>query len=131
MFIYASLNRKDVGNKSRSIIRDIESRKMLTATSTLSFDELVWVVKKERSDNEGSMAGEIFLNIRELEILDLRQETLNSALALIRKYHLNPGDSIHLAAALSAKVDYLVSEDQDFDSVSEIKRKPILRVPSA
>jgi predicted nucleic acid-binding protein len=70
LFIYASLNRKDIGNKSRSIIRDVESGRLLAATSTLSFDELVWAVKKERGESEGSMAGEIFLNTRELTILD-------------------------------------------------------------
>lgn len=128
VFIHASLNRKEIGNKSRSIIRSIEDGRIVAATSALSFDELVWAVKKERGEKDGTMAGEIFLNTRELTIMDVKQETLNNALSLVKKHHLNPRDSIHLASALMTKADYVVSEDRDFDAITEIKRKPILRV---
>ncbi|HXQ91912.1 MAG TPA: type II toxin-antitoxin system VapC family toxin [Nitrososphaerales archaeon] len=128
VFIYSSLNRKALGDKSRSIIKDIQNGKMLAATSALSFDELVWAVKKHRSDPEGVIAGEVFLNIPGLTILDVKQDMLNFALKLIKKYHINPRDSIHAASALDAKAEYIVSEDRDFDLLTEIKRKPILQV---
>lgn len=131
VFIYSSLNRKALGDKSRSIIRDVQTGKMSALTSALTFDELIWAVKKERGEGAGLRAGEVFLSIEGLVISDVKQDTLNSALALLREYHLNPRDSIHAASALNSKAEYLVSEDSDFDSIGEIKRKSILQIATS
>jgi len=92
---------------------------------------LVWAVKKQRGETAGTTAGEVFLNMPGLTILDIKQDTLNSALNLLKKYHLNPRDSIHAASALNAKAEYIVSEDPDFDTITEIKRKPILQIETS
>jgi uncharacterized protein len=118
-------------DKSRSMIRDLQNGKILAATSVLSFDELILAVKKLRGEGEGVTAGEVFLNISGLAILDLKQDTLNSSLSLLKKYHLNPRDSIHAASALNAKAEYLVTEDPDFDALAEIERKPILQIATS
>ncbi|MHB1869064.1 MAG: type II toxin-antitoxin system VapC family toxin [Nitrososphaerales archaeon] len=128
VFIHSSLNRRTLGDKSRSIIRDVQDGKILAATSALSFDELMWAVKKERGDRESATAGEVFLNTTGLLIMDVKQETLNSALGLVRKYHLNPRDSIHAASALIARAECIVSEDPDYDAITEIKRKRIVQI---
>ena len=118
-------------DKSRSIIRGVQNGKILAATSVLSFEELIWAVKKLRGEREGVTAGEVFLNMAGLAILDLKQDTLNSALSLLKKYHLNPRDSIHAASALNANAEYLVTEDPDFDALAEIERKPILQLATS
>jgi predicted nucleic acid-binding protein len=41
------------------------------------------------------------------------------------KYNLSPRDAIHLASALSRKAIAIVSDDEDFDQIKEIKRIPI------
>jgi uncharacterized protein len=131
VFIYASLNRRELGEKARAIIEDIETGSIPGASSALTFDELVWAVKKQRSINEGLMAGEAFLNVRGLAILDVKHQTLSSALGFMRKYHLNPRDAIHLASASIAGAEFIVTEDEDLDVPEVIKRKPILNVATS
>jgi len=41
------------------------------------------------------------------------------------KYKLSPRDSIHIASALSKKTKTIVSDDEDFDHIKEIKRTPL------
>jgi predicted nucleic acid-binding protein len=131
VFVYAALNRKALGERSRSIIGGVQTGKIIAVTSALSFDELVWAVRKQRGESDGISAGEIFLNMQSLEIMEVRQDLLSSALSLVKKYHLNPRDAIHAASALNAKVEYIVSEDPDFDSLAlVIKRKSILQTPA-
>jgi uncharacterized protein len=125
VFIYSSLNRKLIGERSRSIIRDVQEGKISAGTSALSFDELVWAVKKERGETEAIVAGQTILNTPNLAILEINQGILNSALSLIKRYHMNPRDSIHAASAIDAGAELIVSEDPDFDALTEIKRKAI------
>lgn len=127
VFVYSALNRKVLGEKSRSIIREVQQGKISAASSALSFDELVWAVKKQRGETEAIEAGQIILNTPGLAILDVNQDILNSALGLLKRYHFNPRDSIHAASAIHAGAEFIVSEDPDFDTLMEIRRKSILQ----
>ena len=132
VFVYSSLNRKALGDKSRLIVSEVQRGKMFAATSALSFDELVWAVKRQRNESDGAAAGEVLLNMPGLTILDIKLDTLSSALGLLKMYHLNPRDSIHAASALIAKAEYIVSEDPDFDVLTtEIKRRPIMQITTS
>jgi predicted nucleic acid-binding protein len=127
-FIYASLNQKALGEKSRSILSEVQEGKISAASSALSFDEIIWAVKKQRGESDGIAAGQAMINMSGLNLLDVNSVVLSSAIALIKKYHLNPRDSIHAASAIDARAEFIVSEDPDFDGLAEIKRKPILDV---
>ena len=127
-FIYASLNRKDLGEKSRSILSEVQGGKIAASSSALSFDELVWSVKKQRGETEGIVAGQAMLNMSGLTILDVNRIILGSAGSLMKRYHLNPRDSIHAASAIGSGAEFIVSEDPDFDALLEIRRKSILGI---
>lgn len=101
---------------------------MFAASSALSFDEVVWAVRKQRGETESINAGQAFLNISGLKILDVDHVVLTSSIGLMKRYHMNPRDSIHAASAIGVSAEIIVSEDPDFDSLSEIKRMPILSV---
>ena len=47
------------------------------------------------------------------------------AQSLMDKYKLSPRDSIHVASALSRKATIIISDDEDFDQIKEIKRTPL------
>jgi predicted nucleic acid-binding protein len=81
VFVYAALNRKALGERSRSIIGEVQTGKIMAVTSALSFDELVWAFRKQRGESDGISAGEIFLNMPRLEIMDVRQDLLSYALS--------------------------------------------------
>lgn len=125
-FVYASLNRGSLGEKSRSILGEVQGGKVSAASSALSFDEVVWAVKKQRGEPDGVAAGQAMLNIVGLSILSVNQVVLSSAIDLMKKYHLSPRDSIHVASAIGAGAEFIVSEDADFDALTEIRRKSIL-----
>ena len=50
---------------------------------------------------------------------------LARALALMRKYQLDPRDSIHAASALTEGAELIISTDRHFDKNKEIRRKGI------
>ncbi len=75
------------------------------------------------------MAGEAFLNMPRLRLVAVNGDLLASTLIIMRKYHLDPRDSIHAASALAEGADTIVSEDKHFDKVTEIKRKSLSQSP--
>jgi len=125
VFIYAALNREDIGDRARSLLREVQQGKLHAISSALTFDELVWAVKKHRSLEDATAAGEAFLNMSCLKLMDVNGDLLSSALELIRKYQLDPRDSIHAASALLENAEMIVSTDEHLDKVKEIRRRPI------
>lgn len=41
---------------------------------------------------------------------------------LVERYRLNPRDALHAAVALENKIKTIVSYDEGFDAITEIKR---------
>lgn len=125
VFIYAALNQEDIGDRARSLLREVQEGKQSASTSALTFDELVWAVKKHRSLEEAVIAGEAFLGLSGLDIVQVSGDTLAIALELIKRYRLDPRDSIHAASALLEKAEVIISTDEHFDKVKELKRNTI------
>jgi len=126
VFLNAALNREKEGEKARDIIRKLQKGEIAAATSALSFDEVFWIVKKHRDFNKALKATKALLEIPNLIFLEVNDETLWSAYNLAEKYRLDPRDAIHLASALNHGIFTIVSEDEDFDKVKEIKRRSVL-----
>lgn len=63
VFIYAALNQEDIGDRARSLLKEVQEGKQPASTSALTFDELVWAVKKHRDLEEAVIAGEAFLGL--------------------------------------------------------------------
>jgi len=125
VFIYAALNTEEIGNRARNLLLKVQREEEKAFSSALTFDELVWAVKKYRTLEDAIVAGEAFLNLRGLKLIPVNGDLLASALELIRKYGLDPRDSIHAASAISHKVETMASMDEHFDKIKELKRKPI------
>ena len=125
VFVYATLNNEELGDRARLLLSRVQQGKERAATSALTFDELVYVVKKHRSREDATSAGEAFLNFPNLKLVAVNGELLALALNLIRKYQLDPRDAIHAATALTAKAKTVVSTDAHFDRIKELKRKPL------
>lgn len=92
----------------------------------MTFDEVVRAVKKHRSDDDAISAGDAFLRMPGLKVLPVDGDLLLSALELIRRYGLDPRDSIHAASALGVKAEAIVSTDKHFEKLKkEIVRRTI------
>ena len=106
-------------------MKDVQLGNVDAASSALSFDELVWVVKKHRNVEDSLMAGEAFLNMPGLKLVTVNADLLASALRVMKEYRLDPRDSIHAASALSEGAETIISEDKHFDRVKQIARRGI------
>ncbi|ARD85216.1 PIN-domain RNase, VapC-type toxin [Ferroplasma acidiphilum] len=122
VFIFAALNNEELGNSAKLILEKVENRSIEASTSSLTFDEVVWIVKKNRSFEDAVSIGEAFLGMEGLHLIDVNQDLLALAISIMKKYKTYPRDSIHAATAITQKAAVVVSEDSDFDKITEIKR---------
>ena len=51
VFIYAAINTKEFGEKSRSLLQRIQQGEEKAETSALTFDEVFWAIKKHSLEN--------------------------------------------------------------------------------
>ncbi len=122
LFIYSSLDRYILGDQSREIIDLLNNGKMNGITSSLTLDEIIWVVWKEKGKELGIKVGKEIFEISNLDIVGISEKIIFNAIELMEKYDLKPRDAIHLSAAIEHSVFTIISEDKDFDKVKEIER---------
>ena len=94
-------------------------------TSALTWDEIVWVVKKRFDIEKAKMEGRKFLSLPNITIVPVDDKLLSNAQNLIERYNLNPRDAIHAATAIGQNVTEFVTDDKDFYVVKELKIKPL------
>jgi uncharacterized protein len=127
IFLYAALYSPDSepkARKAKEILRSIELGELEAATSTLTWDEVVWVATKTLGRADGIRQGQKLIGFPNLEFVNADESVITQAQTLMGKYNLSPRDAIHLASALSRKAIAIVSDDEDFDQIKEIKRIP-------
>jgi uncharacterized protein len=128
VFLYSALYSPDLEPKARTakeILQKIENKELSAATSTLTWDEVVWVATKLLGRTDGIAQGQKLLGFPNLEFINVDEGIIVQAQSLMDKYKLSPRDSIHVASALSRKATIIISDDEDFDQVKEIKRTPL------
>jgi predicted nucleic acid-binding protein len=123
IFVYATLNTEDYGDKAESLLQRIARGEEQAITSVLTFDETFWVVKRDRGIEKALEAAQALLNFPNLEIVPATREIACLALQLIKECGLRPRDAMHAATAIAEKADFIVSTDSHFDRVKELKRK--------
>jgi len=123
VFIYAALNADNIGSKTRQLLTRVEEGDEAAASSALTFDELVWIVSKHRRKEDAWAAGQAFIDLRNLKIIDIGPTVLASALEIMRKHDLAPRDGIHAASALTQDIETIVSSDEHFDKIEGLRRR--------
>ena len=112
--------------KAREILLRIEKGELKAYTSSLTWDEVVWVIGRTLSWDDGSNQGRKLLAFPNLEFLDVDRRTMSSAQMLLDKYKLKPRDSIHVASAINRNLKTVISDDEELDRVKEIDRVPLV-----
>ena len=118
VFLYPILYTEEVEpkvKKAKQILRSIEKGELQAFTSTLTWDEVVWVVSKTMGRSEGISQGQKLLGFLNLQFINVDENMLNQAQALMSKYNLRPRDSIHVASAIDSKLAMIISDDKDID----------------
>jgi len=93
-------------------------------TDVLVLDELIFVSKKKYKIPYNVSIDFIESYILPyVTILDITASQYKEAKELILKYNLKPSDALHVASMLNNGITLMLSEDHEFNRVSEIKRK--------
>ena len=128
VFIYPVIYQTEAqqkAKKAKEILHKIENGELSAYTSTLTWDEVVWVVSRVMDRNDGIAQGRKLLGFPNLKFINADESVLTQAQTLIDKYKLSPRDSIHVASALIRNIKTVISDDANFDQVQELKRTPL------
>jgi hypothetical protein len=126
VFIYPVIYKETIPQaaKARVILAHVEKGLINAYTSTLTWDEFVWVVMKTLGNKDAVEKGKMLLQFPKLKFLSVDENTILKAQKLVEKYELKPRDAIHATGALSKNLT-IISDDPDFDTVKELKRTSI------
>jgi hypothetical protein len=127
IFIYPILylvEKEPKAKKAKQILLNIEKGELPAYTSTLTWDELVWVVSKTMGKTEGINQGQKLLGFPNLNFINVDLNIVTKAQNLMEKFNLKPRDSIHIASAIEKRIKTIISDDKDLDQCPEIQRIP-------
>ena len=132
VFVSAALYTDELGDRAREIVGLVEVGRLKAATSALTYDEVFWAVLKFKGRDAAVKAGDAFLSMLNLVMVNVDRDVLYKAHELIAGSGsaLDPRDAIHAACAFAKEVPQIVSEDRDFDSVEGLKRSGIMEFQS-
>ncbi|SRR3989338_706701 len=127
VFLYAILNEKtdNMAKCSISILEKIIRKEINASTSFLTWDEVVWNIRKNLNNKMAIQEGRKFMEFPNLKFIHADQIVINEAQRLMETYEIKPRDAIHAASAVSCGIKEIISDDPDFDAVKEIKRVKI------
>lgn len=107
---------------AKRILIKIADRSIDAATSSLTWDEVSWSIKKILGREIATKEGSKFLEFPNLKVLSVDDKTIGRAQKLVEKYAIRPRDAIHIACCIQNNIRDIISDDADFDAVKEIKR---------
>ena len=92
------------------------------ATATLTWDEVVYVVRRLLGPEDSIAKGQELVEFPNLTWLRVDLAVLRRASDLYRSLPIHPRDAIHAAAAFEAGEREILSEDRVFDRVAGLVR---------
>jgi predicted nucleic acid-binding protein len=96
--------------ESKKIIDSIRNGEVYT--SSLTYDELIWAIRKLLGKESSKLVGDFFLNLNFLKILDINRETLTISNEEMKRFDLKPRDSLHYASMKQNKINKIVTKNQ-------------------
>jgi len=108
--------------ESKDLLLKIALGKIEAYTSSITWDEVTWVVRKLFGVDLSLNEGKRFLSFPNLRLLGIKRTTVLKAQEIVEKYKLRPRDAVHVAAALENNITTIVSYDKGFDLIKEIER---------
>jgi len=121
-FITSVIDLGNDGESARSIIEEIKRGVLIGYTSTLTLDEILWIVQREKDRETSYESAKMIIKIPNLNFIVVDEEIMKQGLEIYSKDKLAPRDSIHLACMKKLKLNLIISSDSDFDKIKDIKR---------
>jgi len=108
--------------RSKDFLLKIAKGDVEACTAIITWDEIVWVVRKIFGLKPSIDQGRKFLSFPNLKLLGVRKGVVLKAQELIENYSLKPRDAFHAATAIENRATTIISYDKDFDKIKEVKR---------
>jgi len=123
VFIYPILYQGKKAENAKKILSKMVDGEIACATSSLTLDEVMWVIINEANRKKALQIGKDILTLPNLKILDVTNEHIMQSITLMEKYKkLKPRDAIHLSVCTTAGIFRFITDDADFDHISEINK---------
>ncbi len=107
---------------AKNILIKIAEGTLESATASLTWDELTWIIRKTLGIKIAIDVGRKFLDFPNLKILRIDEKVIKEAQKLVENYNVKPRDAIHAGCAIINNIKEIVSDDPDFDRIKRIKR---------
>ncbi len=124
VFVYYLLHQES--DKKRIAAADLLSKvvdgSLQAATSVLTWDEIMWVLRKRIGKDAAVIEVAKFLEFPNLRFLDVKESTISISQYVVKEYGIDPRDAIHIACCIENSIGEIISDDSDFDGVREVKR---------
>ncbi len=106
----------------RKVISSIERKDIQAYTSTLTWDEISYVVEKLLGRSDAIEIGRKFMNYPGLRFIPVDKDIMRRSQMIREKYNLKPRGSIHPSSATGRGIRKIITGDRDFDNLKEIER---------
>lgn len=127
IFIFAAMDRTDLGEGCRKVLQMIQDREITCASSYLTVDEVIWVLKKKLGKENAVRISKATLSLP-VKWLDVDRSIISSMIDNYRENTLDPRDCLHLSSMKANGIDTILTEDSDFDNIKGIRRLNIERI---
>ncbi len=124
-FVFALLDNTKLGENARALQQEIVEGKHSTVTSSLTLDEILWVLVRNNRRELIEEAIDDIYHMPNLTVVATSAAAPKIAVKYMQKYNLKPRDAIHLAVMEELKIKEIISDDVDFDKVQGIRRARI------
>ena len=125
IFLYPTIYKLETveeARESKDFLLKISEGLVEACTATITWDEVVWVVRKMFGLKPSIELGRKLLEFPNLKLLNVKRSVVLRAQRLMEKYKIKPRDAIHAATALENGIETIISYNRDFDKLEEIKR---------
>lgn len=127
IFILSVINHASLGDKAREVLKKINDNQIRAFSSCLTLDEVFYVLKKNLDKEDFNEFLETIFSVN-IKWLEANINIIKESAELIKRYNLEPRDAIHVATMKLNNINSIISQDDDFDKVKEIKRIKLAQI---
>ncbi len=121
IFIFAATDNGKLGENCREVIRLISEQKITCATSYLTVDEVIWVLKRSVGKDSAIKITKAMLSMP-IKWIEIDETIIIKMIDVFEKTTHDPRDSIHISSMKVVGLSVILSEDKDFDKAKGIER---------
>ncbi len=122
VFFYSIIMDAEYGSSCAEVLRKINERKILAATSVLVTLEVANALRKFGLTKQVKDAIDSIFSL-EITILNINSSDIRNAVDMFQRLRISPYDCAHLAVMKHAEITNIISADRDFDHVLGVERK--------